>query len=198
MSGPLQVRTLGLDGVRRAVGILADAFSADDMRRVHAGIVRPEPLPGSSQPIVRRGFTLQEQAEDAFKNEGKTKLLGGWQAYGAEPNYKDHKDRRGGGSQVGIWQGSERPLFETFTDKNNPDHIEDVGAGGFKWGSSRYYAGSFHFGQWQPWDQVDAPARYVVVVNEVFAREVARGFQRYIVFKLRDEGKEFDTIRVAL
>jgi hypothetical protein len=147
---------------------------------------------------VRTGFTLEEQAANAFANEGRTKLQGGWEGYANEPRYAEHKDERGGGGKVGTWRGSERPLVDTFTDRANPDHVEEVGSEGFRWGSTRYYAGSFHGGQFQGWDKVDAPPRPIVVVNEAFAREVARGHQRYIVYKLRAEGSDIRSVRVTL
>lgn len=192
------LQVVGFEGLQRAIGIMADAFSPADMRAIHEGIIRTMPAPGTSEPIMRTGYTLTEQARDAFANEGRTKLLGGWEGYAGEPRYAEYKDERGGGNQVGIWSGSARPLWETFTDPQNPDHVEDIGAEGFRWGSARYYAGSFHDGQFQTWDEVDAPARNVFVINEVFAREVARAHQRYIVAKLRAEGSDISSVRVNL
>ena len=193
----MELKVVGFNGLDRALGILADAFSPADMRAIHEGIIRPMPLPGTSQPIMRKGFTLEEQAVDAFASEGKTRLLGGWEAYTSEPRYAVYKDERGGGNKVGTWDGSATPLSATFL-RGNFDHIEDIGAEGFKWGSARYYAGSFHNGQFQPWDEVQAPARNIVVINDTFAQEVARAHQRYIVYKLRAEGSDISSVRVNL
>jgi len=194
----IQIKTFGLDGVQRAIGIMADAIDADDMRRFHEGVIRATPLPGSSsETIMRKGFSLEEQAVDAFDREGRTKLLGGWEGYGNEPRYAEYKDQRGGGSKIGTWEGSANPLSSTFL-RGSADHIEDIGGDGFRWGSARYYAGSFHGGQFQTWDEVDAPAREIVVVNEQFAREVCRGMQRYVVYKVRQQGGDFSGVRVTL
>jgi hypothetical protein len=193
----IQIRTLGLDGVDRALGIMADAVGPAEMRRFQEGVIRPMPLTGSSEPIVRKGFTLEEQAVTAFANEGKTKLLGGWEAYASEPRYAEYKAERDAGGKVGTWQGSSNPLSSTFL-RGSADHIEDITADGFRWGSARYYAGLFHDGQYQPWDDVQAPAREIVVVNEQFAREVARGLQRLVVYEVRAKGGNISTVRVNL
>lgn len=193
----MQVRTLGLDGVQRALGIMADAIGDAEMRRFQEGVIRPIPLTGTSEPIVRKGFTLEEQAVDAFANEGRTKLLGGWEAYGSEPRYEEYKAERDAGGKVGTWAGSSNPLSSTFL-RGSADHIEDVTSDGFRWGSARYYAGHFHDGQYQPWDDVQAPARPIVVIDERFAREVARGLQRLVVYEVRAKGGNIATVRVNL
>jgi len=193
----MEMKVVGFEGLERAIGVMASAFEPEDVKRIHEGIVRPTPLPGASDPIMRQGFTLEEQAVEAFATEGKTRLLGGWEGYASEPRYEVYKEERGGGNKVGTWDGSATPLSATFL-RGNFDHIEDIGAQGFKWGSARYYAGSFHDGQFQPWDEVTAPARPIVVINETMAREVARAYQRYIVYKLRAQGSDIRSVRVSL
>jgi len=64
----LDVNVLGLDGIRRAVGIMADAFDAQAMTEINTSIMRPVSGPGTSQPIMRAEFTLEGQADAAFSN----------------------------------------------------------------------------------------------------------------------------------
>jgi hypothetical protein len=145
----LDVSVLGIDGIRRAVGIMADAFDAASMTTINESIMRPVPSPGTSEPIMRAAFTLEQQAEDAFANEGNTALLGGWEGYSREPKYLARKTAQGGGRKIGIWEGSRRPLFATLR-KGNPENIARADASGFVWGSRRSYAGRFHEGGSSP------------------------------------------------
>lgn len=193
----LDVKVLGIDGVRRALGIAASAFDASSMTLINASIIRPMPGPGTSQPIMREAFTLEVQSRQAFDQEGKTALLGGWEGYSREPVYLAKKLKKGGGNKIGIWQGSKRPLFATFRE-NHPEHIESVNAAGFVWGSRRSYAGRFHEGGFQPFDKIRHPGRPIVVVDRQFGREVARAYQRWLSFKLRVEGRSIDGLRINL
>ena len=197
MASTLDVAVLGLDGIRRAVGIMADAFDARAMATINGAIIRPTPGPGTSQPIMRAPYTLEQQAEDAFANEGQTALLGGWQGYSREPVYLDRKIEKGGGRKIGIWTGSRRPLFATLK-RGNPQHVEQVDSKGFVWGTRRSYAGRFHEGGYQKWDDVIHPGRPIVVVDRQFGREVARAYQRWLAFKLRAEGRSIGDLRVNL
>lgn len=197
MASTLSLDIMGLDGVRRAVGIMADAFDAQAMTQINTSILRPTPGPGTSQPIMRAKFTLEQQAEDAFANEGQTALLGGWQGYSREPKYLERKEAKGGGSKIGIWTGSRRPLFATLK-KGHPQHVEQVDANGFVWGTRRSYAGRFHEGGYQKWDDVVHPGRPIVVVDRQFGREVARAYQRWLRFKLKAEGRSIADLRVNL
>jgi hypothetical protein len=183
----LSVDLIGADGLQRALGIMAEALTADEREQVLRGAIRPTPGPGGLQSIVRPAFTLDVQSQDAFGNEGRTALQSGWTGYSNEPRYAAFKGDKGGGGKVGIWRGANRPLFLTFL-RGNPDHIERVTPNGFEWGSRRYYAGRFHEGGFQPWDRVRAPARRIVVVDNRFALEVARGYQRFVSYKLRAAG----------
>ena len=193
----LNVSVLGIDGIRRAVGIMADAFDAASMTTINESIMRPVPGPGTSQPIMRAAFTLEQQAEDAFANEGNTALLGGWEGYSREPKYLARKTAQGGGRKIGIWEGSRRPLFATFK-KGHPQNIARADAEGFVWGSRRSYAGRFHEGGYQRFDDIVHPGRPIVVVDRQFGREVARAYQRWLVFKLKAEGRSIDGLRVNL
>jgi len=193
----LNVDILGIDGIRRALGVAASAFDAASMTTINSSIIRPTPGPGTSQPIMREAFTLEVQSREAFAQEGKTALLGGWEGYSREPIYAALKQRKGGGSRVGIWDGSKRPLFETFR-KNHPEHIESVDAAGFVWGSRRSYAGRFHEGGFQPFDKIRHPGRPIVIVDRQFGREVARAYQRWLAFKLRSEGRSISNLRINL
>jgi len=193
----LDVSVLGIDGIRRAVGIMADAFDAASMTTINESIMRPVPGPGTSEPIMRAAFTLERQAEDAFANEGNTALLGGWEGYSREPKYLARKTAQGGGRKIGIWEGSRRPLFATLR-KGHPENIARADASGFVWGSRRSYAGRFHEGGYQRFDDVVHPARPIVVVDRQFGREVARAYQRWLVFKLRSEGRSIEGLRVDL
>jgi hypothetical protein len=193
----LDVSVLGIDGIRRAVGIMADAFDAASMTTINESIMRPVPGPGTSEPIMRAEFTLQGQADAAFANEGRTALLGGWIGYSREPRYAAYKEARGGGKRVGIWTGSKRPLFATF-NRGNSENIARADASGFVWGSRRSYAGRFHEGGYQPFDDITHPARPIVVIDRQFGREVARAYQRWLVFKLRSEGRSIEGLRVNL
>lgn len=197
MSTVLNVRIMGLDGVQRALGIMADAFDANDRQRICEAVMSPTAGPGGLQTIVRPGFTLEEQARDAFDSQGTNALQGRWTAYAAEPVYAAYKERKGGGGRVGIWSGSGRPLFLTFR-KGHPENINKASPNGFEWGSRRTYAGRFHKGGYQPWDKIIAAGRLVVVVNDTFSREVARGHQRYIVAALRERGQSIENLRVNL
>ena len=193
----LSVDILGIDGVRRALGIAASAFDSAAMQTINSSIIRPTAGPGTSQPIMREAFTLEVQSREAFQQEGKTALLGGWEGYSREPVYLEQKLKKGGGNKIGIWQGSKRPLFQTFR-KNHPEHIESVDAAGFVWGSRRSYAGRFHEGGFQPFDKIRHPGRPIVVVDRQFGREVARAYQRWLAFKLRSEGRSIDGLRINL
>jgi hypothetical protein len=197
MTTTLNVRILGLDGVERALGIMASALDANDRQKVCEAVMHPTPGPGGLQRIVREGFTLEEQALDAFQSQGTNALQGRWTAYASEPKYAAYKEQKGGGGRVGIWSGSRRPLFLTFK-KGHPENIARSSANGFEWGSRRYYAGRFHKGGFQPWDRVIAAGRPVVVVNDTFSREVARGHQRYVVYALRERGQGIQNLRVNL
>lgn len=193
----LDVNVLGIDGIRRALGIMADAFDGAALTTINESIMRPTPGPGTSEPIMRAAFTLDQQARDAFASEGRTALLGGWEGYSREPKYLARKTAQGGGTKIGIWDGSRRPLFATLRD-GHPEHIARADASGFVWGTRRSYAGRFHEGGFQPFDRVQHPGRPIVVVDRQFGREVARAFQRWLVFKLRAEGRSIEGLRVNL
>jgi hypothetical protein len=197
MASTLNVDVLGIDGVRRALGVAAEAFDARSMTKINTAIMRPVAGPGTSQPIMRAEYTLQGQSDAAFANEGRTALLGGWIGYSREPKYAARKEEKGGGKRVGIWSGSRRPLFATFRP-GNAEHIERADAKGFVWGSRRNYAARFNEGGYQRFDDVIHPGRPIVVIDQQFAREVARAYQRWLVFKLRSEGRSIDGLRVNL
>lgn len=197
MAAPLNVDILGIDGVVRAIGIMKNAFGSNEMRMINESIMSPVAGPGTSQFIMREQFTLEVQAKNAFDNEGNTALLGGWQGYSREPNYLAMKISRGGGKKIGIWQGSSRPLFATFR-KGNRQNIYSATERGFIWGSKRAYAGRFHEGGYQKWDQIVHPARPIVVVDKYFGREVARAYQRWLSFTLKSKGGSIDNLRVNL
>lgn len=178
---------------------MASSFDATDMVKIHTGIIRPTPGPGGMPSIVRARYTLEGQIRDAFEKEGRTSLNGGWRDYSSEPIYAAHKLGKNAGQKVGIWDGSKRPLRDTFLNQSNPDHVETITSRGFSYGSRRGYAGTFHEGGvLQPWDKILQPGRVIVVVNDQFALEVARGHQRYIVGKLREQGTDISTIRIIL
>ena len=197
MANPLAVDILGIDGIRRTLGVMASAFDAASMVKINESIIRPTPAPGTSQPIMRAAFTLEMQARIAFENEGRTVLNAGWQGYSREPKYFAMKKARGAGSKVGIWAGSTRPLFATF-EKGHRQNISKIDARGFIWGSKRAYAGRFHEGGYQRWDDIIHPGRPIVVVNREFGREVARAYQRWLSFKMKAAGGGIDNLRVNL
>lgn len=198
MSDELSLEVAGLDGIERALGILASCFDADSMLQIHNGIIRPTPGPPGMPSIMRKRWSIEEQIAEAFENEGQTVNQSGWARYGAEPKYAAYKQARKGGTQVGIWQNAESPLKDTFLRKDHPDHIEYVRFDGFGYGSKRYYAWNFHEGQYQPWDGVQAPARRIFQVTDRFLAEVARGHQRYVMGKLRAEGRSVDNVRIVI
>ncbi len=193
----MSLNVLGLDGVDRALGILASAFGPDDILQINRGIIRPTAGPPGMPNIMRNRWTLEEQVADAFKRQGRSVNQAGWVGYVNEPKYEAYKKAKGGGKKIGIWKNSERPLDMTFR-LGDPDHIEEVTIDGFEWGSKRYYAYDFHIGQWQRWDQVDAPGRQIIDINERMMLEVARAHQRYVVGKLRSQGQSIRNVRVIL
>lgn len=197
MATPLSVDILGIDGIRRTLGVMASAFDAASMATINESIIRPTSAPGTSQPIMRAAFTLELQAKVAFQNEGRTVLNAGWQGYSREPKYLAIKKARGAGTKVGIWAGSTRPLFATF-QKGNRQNIARVDARGFVWGSNRAYAGRFHEGGYQRFDDMIHPARPIVVINREFGREVARAYQRWLSFKMKAAGSGLGNLRVNL
>jgi hypothetical protein len=146
---------------------------------------------------MRAAFTLEMQAKVAFENEGRTVLNAGWQGYSREPKYLAMKKARNAGSKIGIWAGSTRPLFATF-EKGHRQNISKVDAKGFVWGSRRAYAGRFHEGGYQKWDDIIHPGRPIVIVNREFGREVARAYQRWLSFKMKSQGAGISNLRVNL
>lgn len=188
---------LGMDGVDRALGVLAGTFKPSDLLAINRGIIRPHGGVAGMPSIMRRRWTLEEQVMDAFKHQGRTVVQAGWVGYNFEPKYAQHKIDKRAGLKVGIWRGSERPLHVTFL-MHDPDHIESVGVNGFEWGSKRYYAWRFHVGGWQRWDKVDAPPRPIINIDDRMMLEVARGHQRYLVAKLRAEGLTMRDVRIIL
>lgn len=196
----MMVRFTGLDGVTRALSIARESIDADDMRVVFDGFIRPTEAPGGIGKIMANdGMTLEGQARLAFANEGSTPLRGKWAAYGDEPRYAEYKDERGGGRKVGTWDGSQRPLSETFTNPDDPDHIESNDGVDMNWGSRRAYAGGFHEGgRWQRWDQTRNPARHVIEINTKLGREHARGVLRYMAGKLKSQGRTMQSVRVVV
>jgi hypothetical protein len=194
----LDMTPVGLDGVDRALGLMERAFDGAARRMIATGIIRPTRLPGSGGNVMLRdGFTLERQAQDAFANGGTTALRGPWTGYSGEPKYAAHKARRGGGEQVGLWLGSQAPLYRTFM-LGDGDHIEVVEDDQWSWGSARWYAGTFHAGQpVTPWGETQ-PARHVVTLNRDMGREGARAHLRYLAGWLRQNGQSISEFRVSL
>ena len=120
----LDVSVLGIDGIRRAVGIMADAFDAASMTTINESIMRPVPGPGTSEPIMRAAFTLEQQADDAFNNEGNTALLGGWEGYSREPKYLARKTAQGGGRKIDAWYSTLFIVEVAFDDQ--PDAFSNI------------------------------------------------------------------------
>jgi len=191
----LDMTPVGLDGTLRELGLLGSAFDGPARKKIAEGIIRPTLLPGGGANIMyRNGFTLEVQAKEAFASGGTNLLQGPWTGYSAEPKYAEHKARRNGGDRVGLWLGSERPLYRTFL-LGDPDHIEVIEEDDWAWGSNRWYAGTFHMGQPRtPWDETQPP-RNIVVLNRTMGREAARAHLRYLA---RSQGQALDTFRVSL
>ena len=193
----ISLDVMGLDGIGRMLGILADAVDADAVRRINTGVVRPTQGPPGFPTIMRKRWSLEEQVKEAFKQEGKTVQMAGWANYLKEPKYAAFKAAQGGGTQVGIWEGSANPLFRTFL-LGDPDHRELITEEGFEWGSARYYAWRFHEGGYQRWDKVDADGRPIVVISDRMMFEVSRATQRYVMGTLRAAGLPPSTVRFNL
>lgn len=188
---------VGLDGVERMLGVVAQAFDDAAVKLALQGVIRETPCPGLNVPVVDKKYTLEQHARDLFANEGTSEYSNRkWTRYGNEPRYEAYKTGRRAGSKVGTWEGSRNPLERTLTDRNDPEHIESVyaGAGGFRmeWGSARHYARTFdEGGPVQRWDNVPQPARALRPVDSAeLAFRAAKGMQRVLVGRLNLSGGE--------
>jgi hypothetical protein len=198
MSVKLEMDVLGLDGIDRMLGLMQEAFDDQAVVTITTGIIRPTPLPGGGGNVMAHdSFTLERQVGEAFQNSGRTPLRAPWDAYSREPRYKRFKERRQGGDRVGIWEGSKTPLAETFL-QGHPEHIEEVTSRGWRWGSSRRYAGTFHAGQPRQFLGEPQPPREVVVLDKRVAREAARAHLRFLASWLRLRGQGVARMRVNL
>lgn len=189
----------GIKSLTRVLGVMAEAVGNPEP--VYQAAIRPFAPPGFPHVLIRREFTLERSVQAAFDNEGLNAYhRNRWVGYEREPRYAAYKRARGGGEQVGVWEGSKAPLMNTFNDRTNMDHVETVDERGFEWGSKRYYARAFSEGGTpQPWDGIPQPAREIIAVNDAWALEIARGFQRYVVYKAKLAGLapgDFNSLRI--
>jgi hypothetical protein len=227
MGSALTMRVRGMEQLTRTIGLMENAVR--DPSPIFRAILRPYKPPGFPRVIVRRGYSFTEIVEQKFAREGRSLIDGAvWVDYANEPRYAAMKKRQGGGEQIGIWEGSKSPLDQTFgltpynrdavwsaqpgpipeapgvgsrmAARTGVEGVEQYGPWGFRFGSLRYYASTFDSGGvMQPWDKVPQPARPVLVVNERVALELARGFQRYVVYLIDLRGghpSEFGLLRV--
>jgi hypothetical protein len=189
----------GMPQLTRTIGLMASAVSSP--RPVFEAALRPVKPAGFPNVIIRKPYTFEVAIADKFRTGGRNALdQRMWTEYQNERKYAEYKARRGGGTRVGLWNNSKRPLVDTFVNPNNPDHVEWATDAGFGWGSKRSYARDFSDGGvYQKWDGILTPEREVIVVNDQLAMEIARGFQRYVSYSLMVQGRapsDFGLLRV--
>ena len=187
----IQITIPGLKNVSNLLQMV-DVTISNDWALVWEGFIRPTPCPGLSTAIVDPRFTLEDSTQEAFDNSGVNIYAGAWAGYGAEPKYSKMKAKRGGGTSILVWQGSQDPLRNAFI-KGQAGHVEGVNGRTMFWGArgrkggiaARLSEGGFY----QPWDKTsNTPARPVIRLTEATALEVARGMQRVLRGRLGRSG----------
>lgn len=187
----IKIEIPGLKNVSNLLQMV-DVTISNDWALVWKGFIRPTPCPGLSTAIVDPRFTLEDSTQEAFDNSGANVYAGAWAGYGAEPRYAKMKAKRGGGTSILVWQGSQDPLRNAFI-KGQAGHVEGVNGRTMFWGArgrkggiaARLSEGGFY----QPWDKTsNTPARPVIRLTEATALEVARGMQRVLRGRLGRSG----------
>jgi len=176
MADTFEIDIPELKGLQKLVANAAKTFV--DLTPLWNAFIRPD---GSG--LIPDEFTLEQSVRDAFANNGTSAYSSAhWVGYGSEPRYAAFKRAVGAGNRPLIWDGAPSPLMQTYLDKENSEHIEEVTKKGFKWGSSRSYAGLVSSGGGvQKWDNVTIPARPIVQVNKKAAQVLAKGLGRLVM-----------------
>lgn len=201
MSSAFRMEVNGDRTLTRVLGVAAS--SVRDTAPVMEAIVNGKPRAGRPRKrLVDKKKSLSGAAVEAFKKGGRNPYQGAWTGYAREPAYANMKRREGGGSKVGLWDGSQSPLWETF-EEGNPDNIADYDKQGFEFGSSRWYARKFHEGGEHFLAHLGdgpQPAREIIPKANKLAAEIARGFQRQVMYDIEESGRDpseaMDALRV--
>lgn len=185
----LEIEVEGLTQYRGLLGLAAEAFSPADLELAIEGMFRETRLPSGDGVVMEERLTLAGAIGDQFETGGRNAYHPRqWRGYDREPVYAYLKRKQGGGSKVGTWDGSKRPLARSLTDKGDPDHVEFVDHLGGMFGSHRGYAGTFSVGGPKtPFDKIPQPARIIQPITDPgdrFALEVARALQRILSDRL--------------
>ena len=185
----LEIEVEGLTQYKGLLGLAAEAFSPEDMELAIRGMMRETRLPSGRGVVMEERLTLAGAIEDQFETGGRNAYHPTpWRGYDREPVYAYLKRKQGGGSKVGTWDGSKRPLSRSLTEKGDPDHVEFADRLGGMFGSHRGYAGTFSVGgPLTPFDKVPQPARMIQPITDPgdrFAMEVARALQRILSDRL--------------
>ena len=187
----VQIKIAGLKTLPKVLQLM-DKTIREDWSLLWTGFIRPTTVPGLSVTVMEQRFTLEGSTEDAFNNSGANAYADTWSAYGSEPKYAAHKQKRGGGSQVLVWSGSKNPLRSAFR-AGDSDHTEEVRGKTMRWGArgkkGKIAVKLAEGGFWQPWDKTSStPARPIIRLTDKTAFEVARGMQRILRGRLGREG----------
>ncbi len=187
MADLLEIDVEGMPELRTTLSLMASALTEWEL--LFNAFIRPTRGPGG-KPIIPAEYTLEGSVRQAFDSGGTNKYSNSpWTAYGQEPVYAAMKLEEGGGAKVLVWEGSAKPLMDTFLNKNDPDHIEEVDNRGFVWGSKRPYAQRLHEGGFfQPWDNTNPTARPIIQLTDEAGIQIAKGAQRIIAEKIRKGG----------
>ncbi len=187
MADLLTIDVEGMPELTTVLSLVAEAF--DEWQLLWEAFIRPTRGPGG-KPIIPAEYTLEGSVRAAFASGGRSKYSSSpWADYSNEPVYAQMKLEQGGGTRILIWDGSRRPLVDTFLNKGDSDHIEEVTKQGFVWGSSRPYAQRLHEGGFfQPWDDIEPPARPIIRLTSEAGVQLGKGVQRLVAEKIRRGG----------
>lgn len=191
MNRAFRMEVNGDRSLERMLGVAAS--SVKETKPMMEAIVNGEPREGRpAKRLVDKDKSLEGATEKAFKREGRNPYQGKWQGYGAEPVYARMKPAAGGGRKIGVWKDSKNPLFETF-EIGHSENIASFDKDGFEFGSRRSYAKQFHEGGAHYLAHLGdgpQPARPILPRGNRLAPEIARAFQRYLMYRIEAEGRD--------
>jgi hypothetical protein len=191
MNGAFRIEVNGDRSLERMLGVAASAVK--ETKPMMEAIVNGEPREGRpAKRLVDKKKSLEGAAVEAFKRQGRNPYQDRWTGYEREPVYEAMKQREGGGSKIGVWDGSKSPLSETF-EVGHPENIASWDEGEFEYGSKRTYAKDFHEGgehYLAEYGDGPRPAREILPKANKLAPEIARAFQRHLMYSIEKDGRD--------
>ena len=181
----------GDKSLERMLGVAASAVK--ETKPMMEAIVNGEPRAGRPKKrLVDKKKSLAGATKEAFRTGGRNPYQGAWTGYANEPAYANMKQREGGGSKVGTWDGSQNPLSETF-EAGHSENIASWGEGEFEYGSKRAYAKDFHEGGAHYLAHLGdgpRPPRPILPRANKLAPEIARAFQRHLMYEIEESSRD--------